>query len=175
MPDKLTREQRHRCMASIRGKDTKPEMLVRRWLHSRGFRYRINVKGLPGTPDIVLRKYRTAIFIHGCFWHGHEGCHYFVLPKSNTEFWTAKIERNRERDLERRSQLKQMGWHTIVIWECQLKPKTREATLAELEHLLHRTYLDNLRPCKSAMYSFDTEPTLRAAENPISYISMSSE
>ena len=169
MPDKLSREQRHRCMASIRGKDTKPEMLVRRWLHSRGFRYRVNVKGLPGTPDIVLRKYRTAIFIHGCFWHGHEGCHYFVLPKSNTEFWTAKIERNRERDLERRSQLKQMGWHTIVIWECQLKPKTREATLAELEHLLHRTYLDNLRPRKAAMYSFDTEPTPRAAEEQVEY------
>ena len=169
MPDKLTCEQRHRCMASIRGKDTKPEMIVRRWLHGRGFRYRVNVKGLPGTPDIVLRKYRTAIFIHGCFWHGHEGCRYFVLPKSNTEFWTAKIERNRERDLERRAQLKQMGWHTVVIWECQLQSKTREATLAELEHLLHRTYLDNLRPRKAAVYSFDTEPTLRAAEVQVEY------
>ena len=169
MPDKLTREQRHRCMASIRGKDTKPEMLVRRWLHGRGFRYRVNVKRLPGSPDIVLRKYRTAIFIHGCFWHGHEGCRYFVLPKSNTEFWTAKIERNRERDLERRNQLKQMGWHTIVIWECQLKPKAREATLAELEHLLHRTDLDNLHPRKSAMYSFDTKPMPRAAEEQMEY------
>ena len=164
MPDKLTREQRHRCMASIRGKDTKPEMIVRRWLHSRGFRYRVNAKGLPGSPDIVLRKYRTVIFIHGCFWHGHEGCRYFVLPKSNVEFWTTKIERNRKRDLERRQQLKQMGWHTIVIWECQLKTKTREVTLTELEHLLHKTYIDNFRPRKATVYSFDTEPTPRAAE-----------
>ena len=169
MPDKLTREQRHRCMASIRGRDTKPEMTVRRWLHSRGFRYRVNVKGLPGSPDIVLRKYRTVIFIHGCFWHGHEGCRYFVLPKSNTEFWTQKIERNRERDLERRAQLKRMGWHTIVIWECQLKPKTREATLTELEHLLHKTYIDNLRPRKAVVYSFDTEPTPLAAEEQVGY------
>ena len=169
MPDKLTREQRHRCMASIRGRDTKPEMTVRRYLHSRGFRYRVNVKGLPGSPDIVLRKYRTVIFIHGCFWHGHEGCRYFVLLKSNTEFWTQKIERNHERDLERRAQLKQMGWHTIVIWECQLKPKTREATLAELEHLLHKTYIDNLRPRKAAVYSFDTEPMPIAAEEFINW------
>ena len=138
MPDKLTREQRHRCMASIHSRDTKPEMTVRRYLHSRGFRYRVNVKGLPGSPDIVLRKYRTVIFIHGCFWHGHEGCRYFVMPKSNTDFWTQKIARNQERDQERRTQLRQMGWHTIVIWECQLKPKTRETTLAELEHLLHK-------------------------------------
>ena len=169
MPDKLTREQRHRCMASIHSRDTKPEMTVRRYLHSRGFRYRVNVKGLPGSPDIVLRKYRTVIFIHGCFWHGHEGCRYFVMPKSNTDFWTRKIERNRERDQERRAQLRQMGWHTIVIWECQLKPKTREATLAELEHLLHKTYLDNLRPRKAVTYAFDTEPTPLAAEEQVGY------
>ena len=93
MADKLTPEQRHRCMASIRSKDTKPEMLVRRYLFARGFRYRVNVKRLPGTPDIVLRKYRTVIFINGCFWHGHEDCPYFVLPKTNTPFWKAKIER----------------------------------------------------------------------------------
>ena len=95
-----------------------------------------------------------------------------MLPKSNTEFWTQKIERNRERDLERRSQLKQMGWHTIVIWECQLKPKTREATLAELEHLLHKTYIDNLRPRKAAVYSFDTEPALLAAEEQVEFLKL---
>ena len=167
--DKLTPEQRHRCMASIKGKDTKPEMLVRKFLWRRGFRYRLNHTRLPGKPDIVLRKYRTCIFVNGCFWHGHEGCQYFVLPKSNTEFWTAKIERNRERDLERRAQLKQMGWHTIVIWECQLKPKTREATLAELEHLLHKTYIGNLCPRKAAVYSFDSEPTPMAAEEQVGY------
>lgn len=167
MTDKLTREQRHRCMASIHSRDTKPEMTVRRWLHSRGFRYRVNVKRLPGSPDIVLRKYRTVIFVHGCFWHGHEGCRYFVLPKSNTEFWTAKITRNRERDAERRQQLSRMGWHTIVLWECQLRPKTREATMAELEHLLHRTYLDNLRPHRSVTYDTETEPLPRAAEGEV--------
>ena len=169
MPDKLTPEQRHRCMASIHSRDTKPEMVVRRYLHSRGFRYRVNVKILPGSPDIVLRKYRTAIFIHGCFWHGHDGCRHFVLPKSNTDFWTAKIERNQERDLERRRQLKQMGWHTIVIWECQLKPKAREATLSELEHLLHRTYLDNLRPQKADTYILHTVPILQVAEEQVEY------
>ena len=169
MPDKLTPEQRHRCMASIHSRDTKPEMAVRRYLHAHGFRYRVNVKRLPGSPDIVLRKYRTAIFIHGCFWHGHEGCRYFVLPKSNKDFWTAKIARNQERDQERRQQLKQMGWHTIVIWECQLKPKAREGTLAELEHLLHRTYLDNLRPQKENTYILNTEPTLLVAEEQVGY------
>lgn len=169
MPDKLTREQRHRCMASIRGRDTKPEMTVRRWLHSRGFRYRVNVKRLPGTPDIVLRKYRTVIFIHGCFWHGHEGCRYFVMPKSNTEFWTAKIQRNHERDEERRQELKRMGWHTIVIWECQLKPKVRLQTLAELEHLLYKTYLDNLRPRKAAIYDTEVHGTAIAAEEATAY------
>lgn len=169
MTDKLTREQRHRCMASIRSRDTKPEMTVRRFLHSRGFRYRVNVKGLPGSPDIVLRKYRTVIFIHGCFWHGHEGCRYFVMPKSNTDFWTAKIARNRERDVERRLQLGRMGWHTIVLWECQLKPKTREATLTELEHLLHKTYLDNLRPRKATTYDMQEGRMPRAAEERATY------
>ena len=169
MPDKLTREQRHRCMASIRGRDTKPEMVVRQWLHSRGFRYRVNVKRLPGSPDIVLRKYRTVIFVHGCFWHGHEGCRYFVLPKSNSKFWTEKIERNRARDYERRKQLKRMGWHTIVAWECQLKPKVRQRTLAELEHLLHRTYLDNLSPRIPVVYTLDSEQTLCVAENQLEY------
>ena len=98
-------------------------MVVRRYLFSRGFRFRVNVKRLPGTPDIVLRKYRTVIFVNGCFWHGHEGCKYFVLPKSNVEFWKDKIERNRRRDLKERIQLRYMGWHVMQVWECQLKPK----------------------------------------------------
>ena len=105
--DKLTKEQRHRCMASIRGKDTKPEILVRKFLFSRGYRYRLNHPRLPGHPDIVLRKYRTVIFVNGCFWHGHEGCKYFVIPKSNAEFWTAKIERNRTRDKKSSTNLPQ--------------------------------------------------------------------
>ena len=102
--DKMTKEQRSHCMASIHSKNTKPEILVRRYLFAHGFRYRLNHPRLPGHPDIVMRKYRTVIFVNGCFWHGHEGCKYFVLPKSRTEFWQAKIERNRERDLEEQPQ-----------------------------------------------------------------------
>ena len=130
-------------MSRIRSKDTKPEIMVRRYLHAHGYRYRINVKRLPGTPDIVLRKYRTAIFINGCFWHGHEGCKYFIIPKSNTPFWEKKIERNRQRDIEKRIQLRRLGWHTIIIWECQLRPKNRNATLLALEKTLNKIYLLN--------------------------------
>ena len=134
-------------------------MTVRRYLHSRGFRYRVNVKGLPGTPDIVLRKYRTVIFIHGCFWHGHESCRYFVLPKSNTEFWTRKIERNRERDMQKRIQLRLLGWHTIILWECQLKPKQREMTLKGLERTLNQIYLENYALHKARPYPIIEEET----------------
>lgn len=113
--DKLTKKQRHRCMSAIKGKDTKPELLVRKFLFSRGFRYRMNHPRLPGHPDLVLRKYRTVIFVNGCFWHGHEGCKYYVLPKTNVEFWKNKIERNRSRDIEERLQLTSMGWHCLTI------------------------------------------------------------
>ena len=143
MADKMTKEQRHRCMASIKGRDTKPEMLVRRYLHSRGYRYRVNVRRLPGKPDIVLHKYRTVIFINGCFWHGHEGCRYYVPPKSNSQFWQQKIERNKQRDIEKRIQLRLLRWHTIIIWECQLKPKQRYTTLQALEQTLNKIFLLN--------------------------------
>lgn len=141
MADKLTREQRHRCMAAIHSKDTKPEMVVRRYLFSRGFRYRLNHPRLPGHPDIVLRKYRTVIFVNGCFWHGHEGCRYYSLPKTNTDFWRAKIERNKERDRREQSELAAMGWHCITVWECQLKAGEREKTLTALEYTLNRIFL----------------------------------
>lgn len=130
--DRLNKEQRHKNMAAIHSKNTKPEILVRKFLFSRGFRYRLNHHRLPGKPDIVLRKYKTCIFINECFWHGHDGCKYFVMPKTRTEFWQAKIERNKERDYEIQRQLASMGWHCITIWECQLKPKVREATLESL-------------------------------------------
>ena len=120
--DTKSPQQRHKNMAAIRSADTKPEMTVRRWLHSRGFRYRLNHPRLPGHPDIVLRKYRTCIFVNGCFWHGHEGCRYFRLPKTNVDFWRTKIERNRERDHRDYQALARLGWHTIVIWECSLRP-----------------------------------------------------
>ena len=114
----MTKEQRSRCMASIHSKATKPEMVVRRYLFAHGFRYRVNHPRLPGHPDIVMRKYRTVIFVNGCFWHGHEGCKLFVMPKSRTAFWQAKIERNRSRDKEEQKRLASMGWHCITVWEC---------------------------------------------------------
>ncbi len=140
--DTMSPQQRHNNMAAIRSADTKPEMTVRRWLHSRGFRYRLNHPRLPGHPDIVLRKYRTCIFVNGCFWHGHEGCRYFRLPKTNVEFWRTKIERNRERDHRDYQDLARLGWHTIVIWECSLRSAAvRRRTLESLEQTLYRIYL----------------------------------
>ena len=139
----MTPEQRHRCMASIHGKDTKPEMLVRKFLFGRGFRYRLNHPRLPGHPDIVLRKYRTVIFVNGCFWHGHQDCGNYSLPKTNTEYWEEKIRRNRLRDVDVQRRLATMGWHCITVWECQLKPAVREATLESLAMTLFRIYLQD--------------------------------
>ena len=157
MTDKLTPEQRHKCMSSIRSRNTKPEVLVRKYLFAQGLRFRINVRHLPGTPDIVLRKYRTVIFVNGCFWHGHEGCRYFVLPKTNTDFWRAKIERNRERDLAERLQLRHMGWHVIQVWECQLKPRNRELTLQGLALTLNHIFLQNCSVSKAKPYGKQEE------------------
>lgn len=129
----MTREQRSRCMAAIKGKDTTPELIVRKYLFSLGLRFRIQVGKLPGRPDIVLPKYKTAIFVDGCFWHGHEGCKYFRIPKSNTEFWQTKISRNKARDARTHSQLESMGWRVIRIWECELKTVAkRQACLENL-------------------------------------------
>ncbi len=139
----MTPEQRHLCMSHVKSKNTKPEMLVRRYLFAHGFRFRIHVNTLPGTPDIVLHKYKTVIFVNGCFWHGHENCHIYSFPKSNVEFWRKKIERNKERDLKVRILLRTMGWHVIQLWECQLKAKQRAQTLASLEFTLNHIYLIN--------------------------------
>ena len=143
--DKHTSQQRHANMAAIHSLDTKPEMIVRRGLWKRGFRYRLNHKRLPGHPDLVLRKYKTCIFINGCFWHGHEGCKYYTIPKTNTEFWVKKIARNQDRDLEVKHKLNQMGWNCITIWECELKPAKREATLQSLAFTLNKIFLNNNR------------------------------
>ena len=139
-------------MAAIRGKDTKPEMIVRKGLWSRGFRYRLNHKGLPGHPDLVLRKYRTCIFVNGCFWHGHgvkiensklniENSECCKIPKTNREFWVAKIRRNKERDKEEQRKLAEMGWHCITVWECELKSKVREQTLDSIAFTLNHIWL----------------------------------
>jgi DNA mismatch endonuclease (patch repair protein) len=107
-------------MRAIRSRNTKPELLVRKYLHAAGFRYRLHDKRLPGKPDIVLPRYRTVIFVHGCFWHGHD-CKYFILPKTRTEFWQKKIEANQARDREHIAQLNQLAWRVIVVWECEVK------------------------------------------------------
>lgn len=115
MADVMTPKQRSRCMAAIKGKDTKPEMIVRKYLFSRGMRFRVQVRKLPGTPDIVLPKYKTVIFVNGCFWHGHEGCKYFRLPKSNVEFWKEKIERNIELNTRNRTRVKAQYKQSICV------------------------------------------------------------
>ena len=108
-------------MSRIRGKDTKPEILVRKGLYARGFRFRLQDRKLPGRPDIVLPKYGVAIMVNGCFWHGHKGCRYATRPKSNIEFWQAKIQRNQHRDEVTSAHLEALGWHVITIWECELR------------------------------------------------------
>lgn len=127
--DKKTRSYN---MSRIKGKDTKPEETVRKYLFSQGFRYRKNDKRLPGKPDIVLPKYRTVIFVNGCFWHKHEGCRYFVWPRNNPEFWKEKIEGTVERDRKKTAELIAAGWRVLVIWECELKPAVKEETLQRL-------------------------------------------
>lgn len=119
-------------MSRIRGKNTKPEELVRKYLFSKGFRYRKNVAFLPGKPDIVLSKYKTCIFVNGCFWHGHEGCKYFVWPKNNAEFWKRKITSNMARDKHSHALLEQSGWRVLTIWECELKGSNLEPSLEKL-------------------------------------------
>ena len=124
MPDILTSSQRSHCMSRIRGKNTKPEILVRKGLHARGFRFRLHNKKLPGSPDIVLPKYGVVIMVNGCFWHGHKGCRHATKPRSNVEFWETKITRNRHRDEVTEAHLLALGWHVITIWECELKGKS---------------------------------------------------
>lgn len=132
MADVHDKKTRSYNMSRIRGKNTKPELLVRRFLHARGYRYRLHVKDLPGKPDIVLPKYKTVIFVHGCFWHGHENCRYFVVPKTRTDWWLAKINGNTANDEKAEKALKDLGWRVITLWECSLKPATIDATLAAL-------------------------------------------
>ena len=143
MTDKLTPEQRRRCMSSIRSTDTKPEIIVRKFLFNEGFRYRLHTKKLPGSPDIVLAKYKTVIFINGCVWHGHKGCKKAELTQTRTDWWQKKINTNIERDNNNYMQLKALGWHIIIIWECQLKTKVRVSTLTSLSYTLNHLFLIN--------------------------------
>lgn len=141
MTDIKTPEERSRNMAAIKSNDTEPEMIVRRYLHGMGWRYGLHNKTLPGKPDIVLRRYKTVIFVNGCFWHGHKNCKYFRLPKSNTEFWQRKIEQNCIRDKRDIEALHKLGWRVIVIWECRLKTaELRKQTFQELFNILTNIY-----------------------------------
>ena len=175
--DKLTPQQRHKNMAAIHSKDTKPEMIVRRGLWARGFRYRLNHKRLPGHPDLVLRKYRTCIFVNGCFWHGHgvslniehgslniENSECCKIPKTNRDFWVAKIRRNQQRDKEEKRKLAEMGWHCITVWECELKPAKREETLDSIAFTLNHIYLQDHSIPKSYNTTEEETSMLIAAE-----------
>ncbi len=131
MADVTTPEQRHRCMAAVKGKDTRPEIIVRRYLFSKGLRYRVNNRKLPGSPDIVLKKYKTAVFVDGCFWHGHEGCVFFKMPKSNQDYWERKISHNRARDISNTFVLQKMGWRVIRVWECDVVSSSKRSSTLE--------------------------------------------
>lgn len=136
--DNHTKAVRSYNMSRIRSTNSKPEELVRKYLFSKGLRYRKNVKKLPGKPDIVLSKYKTIVFVNGCFWHAHQGCRYFVMPKSNTEYWNEKIDRNIKRDALVYKQLSEAGWNVIIVWECELKKAKRENTLEYLYYNILR-------------------------------------
>lgn len=166
MTDKMTSSQRHHCMASIHSSATKPEILVRRWLWDHGYRYRLNVKGVPGKPDIVMRRYHTAIFVNGCFWHGHENCSNYRKPKTNVEFWENKIRRNQQRDQQNYQVLKNNGWQVIIVWECQLSANRIEQTMCKVELLLNDKLLSLYRKHKPITYfqSAENEDLPIAAE-----------
>ncbi len=136
MTDIHDKDTRSFNMSRIKGKDTKPEIITRKHLHSTGFRYKLHDKLLPGKPDIVLPKYKTVIQVHGCFWHGHQGCDYFILPKTRQDWWKEKINKTRERDKNNNEELLRLGYRVFIIYECQLKPGKREKTLERMVKLL---------------------------------------
>lgn len=138
MADVHSKEVRSYNMSRIKGKDTKPEMLVRKYLHSLGFRYRLHDKRLPGKPDLVFPSLKTVIQVHGCFWHRHEGCKRSTVPATRTDWWKAKIGRNVANDVKNLDRLNEMGWEVMTVWECRLKPKARENTLSEIASRLKR-------------------------------------
>ena len=134
--DVLTREQRRRCMSQVKGKDTKPEVLVRRLLHGMGYRFRLHAKDLPGRPDVVMPRHRKIVQVHGCFWHGHRGCRRATRPSTNVDFWSNKIEGNQRRDVRTRRKLRSMGWEVLVIWQCQTRD--RQGVEKRLERFMSR-------------------------------------
>ena len=161
MTDVMTQEQRSRCMAAVKGKDTKPEMIVRKYLFSRGLRYRVNNRKLPGSPDIVLKKYRTVVFVDGCFWHAHRGCKYYRLPKSNVDFWRAKIAKNIARDYVNNVDLELAGWRVIRVWECEIR------AVRGRQEYLDKLYEKIVRPVSKPLpYSIPEEEDYEVAAEP---------
>lgn len=143
MADVLSQSQRHKNMIAIHSVSTKPELKLRHALWKEGFRYRINDRRLPGKPDIVLAQYRTVIFVNGCFWHGHSGCNRFIIPQTNTEFWTSKIHRNQERDQDNWRKLIALGWNVIIAWECELKGPRFADTFKAIKDELRQNFLSH--------------------------------
>lgn len=167
--DIWSKQKRSAVMARIRSRDTKPELIVRRYLFARGYRFRKNVRGLPGTPDIVMRPYGVAIFVHGCFWHEHVTDGH--VPKGNHEFWARKIARNKERDERDKQALRAAGWDVVTVWECQLKPAVRRQTLLRLEACINAAWLHRHGRRPSLPYALpetDGAPSL-AAEGEVDY------
>lgn len=156
MADIKSKEERGKNMAAIKGKDTKPEMIIRKYLFSNGLRFRVHVKKLAGSPDIVLPKYKTIIFVNGCFWHGHDGCKYSHLPKSNEFFWEQKIRRNKARDIANEYVLQTEGWRVIRIWECEIR-RVQDRNLS-----LERLYKQIVEP--NTTYEVFDKPIQIAAE-----------
>jgi DNA mismatch endonuclease (patch repair protein) len=165
--DSLTPEERSALMSKIRAKNTKPERLVRSMLHRAGYRFSLHRKDLPGKPDIVLRKYRTVIFVHGCFWHRHKGCKGATTPKTRTEWWQAKFDRNVANDRRHVRELRKRGWHVLAVWECQLK--NSEKVLARLERLLTIESTADTKEDSSLKYQVSSCPLPLAAEEQAEY------
>jgi DNA mismatch endonuclease (patch repair protein) len=143
MADVHTKEVRSYNMSRIRSKNTKPEMQLRKILFASNFRFRLHLKELPGKPDIILKKYNTVIFVHGCFWHGHENCRFFKIPKTRTEWWDNKIKKNKNLDMQHEFDLKELGWNIIIVYECQLKKDKLEKTVQKLISTLRSNYEDS--------------------------------
>ena len=165
--DTLTKEQRSEVMSRIRSQDTSPEVTVRRWLWARGFRYRKNVKRLPGNPDIVFCKLKTAVFVHGCFWHRHPNCKVATMPKTNSKFWWRKFDKNVTRDIENEKRLRAKGWTVIVLWECEINGEALQRLAEMLEMQRTRFLVKN----RSVRYDeiIETEAISLAAEEPLEY------
>jgi DNA mismatch endonuclease (patch repair protein) len=163
------KDKRSECMSKIRSKDTKPELALRKALFARGFRYRANDIKLPGKPDIVLRKYKTVIFLHGCFWHSHEGCKYASIPKTNTKFWVDKITSNAERDKANAEKLAALGWNVLTVWECEIRHKYKH----DITPLIDRVEADILAqiPQKISMKFYEERENeiLMVAEEVVEY------